>query len=59
MQCSCGHICLESYKFKDTTDKGYTGLYWCGFCCTMHMIHKDGYIISGKSKKREILKGGE
>jgi hypothetical protein len=31
-QCSCGHIYLERYQFKEVTDQGYIGFCWCGWC---------------------------
>jgi len=34
IQCSCGHIILESYKFNSPTEKGCIGFDWCGFCRT-------------------------
>jgi LDH2 family malate/lactate/ureidoglycolate dehydrogenase len=38
VQCSCGHLFLERYEFKEVTDKGYIGFCWCGFCRTKRMV---------------------
>ena len=37
-QCSCGHLYLEKYQFKQPTPSGYIGFCWCGFCKTRYNV---------------------
>ncbi len=37
-QCSCGHLFLEKYKFKEPNRFGEVGFCWCGFCRTKLMV---------------------
>jgi len=38
VQCSCGHIMWENYRFNEVTNEGYIGFSWCGFCRKKHMV---------------------
>jgi len=38
VQCGCGHIFLEKYRFNEITGKGYIGFCWCGFCRKKLMV---------------------
>ena len=38
LQCSCGHLYLEKYQFKELTSEGNMGFCWCGFCRTKRMV---------------------
>ena len=47
-QCTCGHIFLERYSFKQPTDKGVIGFCWCGFCRTrVNIIPRTNKPIKG------------
>lgn len=38
MQCECGHIFLEKYRFTTPNKFGEVGFCWCGFCRNKFMI---------------------
>jgi len=38
VQCSCGHLFLESYRFNEPNKNSEIGFCWCGFCRTKLMI---------------------
>ena len=37
-QCSCGHLFLERYSFREPNKSGEVGFCWCGFCRTKRMV---------------------
>jgi len=45
-QCECGHLFLETYKFKKPTEKGVIGFCWCGFCRTRFNLSEQGLITN-------------
>ena len=38
VQCGCGHIFLERYRFSELNDRGEIGFCWCGFCRTRYNV---------------------
>ena len=38
-QCTCGHLFLERFKFREPTNEGAVGFCWCGFCQCKLMIY--------------------
>jgi hypothetical protein len=38
-QCSCGHIFLEKFSFKEPRPDGAVGFCWCGFCSKKLMVY--------------------
>ena len=53
-QCTCGHLFLEKYQFKQVTDKGFIGFCLCGFCRTKVMVSlpKNVNLRVGEGKVR-------
>jgi predicted SprT family Zn-dependent metalloprotease len=41
VQCDCGHIFLEKYKFQEVTDEGNIGFCWCGWCRKKTMVQAE------------------
>jgi len=58
VQCSCGHLFLEKYQFRQPTKEGIAGFCWCGFCRTRLNLYTDGRAVEsdGASKgKTDVI----